>query len=63
MSRTIQNRLHRAEQQVLAAVVDAQCRDWTADRPDRVGFARRGPAADELDAARSWLARERDAIR
>ncbi len=40
MNAPIESRLRWADQRILDAVVDAQCRDWTGDRPDRVGFAR-----------------------
>ncbi|MBB2942485.1 hypothetical protein FB565_002198 [Actinoplanes lutulentus] len=44
-------RLARIERELTAAVVDAQSRDWAADRPDRVGFARLGQARDEVRRA------------
>jgi hypothetical protein len=51
----MQNRLYRNEERVIAAVVDAQCRDWTADRPDRVGFARLAQVSFHLAAARRYF--------
>ncbi|GAA2669744.1 hypothetical protein [Actinoplanes palleronii] len=41
-------RLRRLDQELAETVTDAQCRDWTADRPDRVGFARLGQTRREL---------------
>jgi hypothetical protein len=51
VSRRIQDRLHWAEQRILAAVVDAQSRDWTADRPDRIGFGRLAQARFHVSQA------------
>ncbi|GAA0552179.1 hypothetical protein GCM10010172_38260 [Paractinoplanes ferrugineus] len=47
----VESRLERADRRVMAAVLDAQCRDWIAERPDRVSFARLGQAHHELRAA------------
>ncbi len=47
----IVSRLRRADRELAAAIVDAQCRDWLADRPDRVGFARLGHARREVRTA------------
>ncbi|MEU4428798.1 hypothetical protein AB0F81_50010 [Actinoplanes sp. NPDC024001] len=44
-------RLFRIDRQLEAVVLDAQCRDWSADRPDRVGFARLGQARHEVFTA------------
>jgi hypothetical protein len=44
-------RLRRLDSELAAAVTDAQCRDWTADRPDRVGFARLGQVRREIRSA------------
>lgn len=44
-------RLRRLDRELAAAVVDAQSRDWTADRPDRVGFARLGQVRRDLGNA------------
>ena len=50
-------RLLRIDRQLDAAVTDAPCRDWAADRPDRVGFARLGQARYEVaQAARRYRA-------
>ena len=50
-------RLLRIERELESAVLDAQCRDWAADRPDRVGFARLGQARQEVArAARRYRA-------
>ena len=40
MNALMESRLRWAEQRILDAVADAQCRDRTGVRPDRVGFAR-----------------------
>ncbi|WP_229069173.1 hypothetical protein [Actinoplanes sp. DH11] len=45
-------RLRRIERELAAAVTDAQSRDWAADRPDRVGFARLGQVRHEVAQAR-----------
>jgi hypothetical protein len=44
-------RLRRLDRELAAATTDAQCRDWAADRPDRVGFARLGQVRRELGNA------------
>ncbi|GIF05992.1 hypothetical protein [Actinoplanes siamensis] len=44
-------RLRRLDRDLAEAIVDAQCRDWTADRPDRVGFARLGQVRREVGRA------------
>ncbi len=44
-------RLRRLDRELAAAIADAQCRDWTADRPDRVGFARLGQVRHDLGTA------------
>ncbi|MEV6342300.1 hypothetical protein [Actinoplanes sp. NPDC051851] len=44
-------RLRRIERALAGAATDAQCRDWAADRPDRVGFARLGQARGEIHSA------------
>jgi hypothetical protein len=44
-------RLARIERELTTAVADAQVRDWSADRPDRVGFARLGQVRDEVSRA------------
>ena len=41
----------RVERLLRRMTVDAQCRDWTAERPDRVGFARLGQARLMVGAA------------
>ena len=43
--------LDRIDRRVRAVILDAQCRDWIAERPDRVGFARLGQARHEVHAA------------
>jgi hypothetical protein len=48
MTETLDARLVRIQRQLTAMTVDTQCRDWTADRPDRTTFARIGVAADEV---------------
>ena len=45
-------RLARIERELASAVVDAQVRDWSADRPDRVGFARLGQVLADVSRAR-----------
>ncbi|GAA2605852.1 hypothetical protein [Paractinoplanes durhamensis] len=47
----VEGRLERLDRQVRAVVLDAQCRDWIAERPDRVGFARLGQVHHELRSA------------
>jgi hypothetical protein len=47
----VEGRLERVDRRVRAAVLDAQCRDWIAERPDRVAFARLGQVHHELRAA------------
>ncbi|BCY14233.1 hypothetical protein [Actinoplanes sp. L3-i22] len=44
-------RLRRLDRELREAITDAQCRDWTADRPDRVGFARLGQVRREVGHA------------
>ncbi|WP_436527243.1 hypothetical protein [Actinoplanes sp. HUAS TT8] len=44
-------RLRGLDRELAAAIVDAQSRDWTADRPDRVGFARLGQVRHDLGNA------------
>ncbi|BCJ42161.1 hypothetical protein Aiant_28180 [Actinoplanes ianthinogenes] len=44
-------RLRHLDRELTATVTDAQCRDWVADRPDRVGFARLGQARQEIRTA------------
>ncbi|WIM95209.1 hypothetical protein ACTOB_007290 [Actinoplanes oblitus] len=44
-------RLRRLDRELAETVTDAQCRDWVADRPDRVGFARLGRARHEIRTA------------
>jgi hypothetical protein len=44
-------RLRRLDRELAETVTDAQCRDWVADRPDRVGFARLGQARHEIRTA------------
>ncbi|AEV87878.1 hypothetical protein ACWT_6867 [Actinoplanes sp. SE50] len=41
-------RYRRIDRELTTAIIDAQCRDWTADRPDRVGFARLGHVRHEV---------------
>ncbi|BBH64082.1 hypothetical protein ACTI_07670 [Actinoplanes sp. OR16] len=45
-------RLARIERELAAVVRDAQVRDWSADRPDRVGFARLGSVLSDVRRAR-----------
>ena len=45
------NRLHRIDRRLRAVVLDAQCRDWVAERPDRLGFARLDQARHEVRRA------------
>ncbi|MEV6298938.1 hypothetical protein AB0M02_05960 [Actinoplanes sp. NPDC051861] len=53
----VARRLLEIDRELAAAVRDAQCRDWVADRPDRVGFARLGQARHEIyTAARRYRA-------
>lgn len=47
----VESRVVRIDRRVRAAVLDAQCRDWAAERPDRVGFARLGQVHHEMRAA------------
>jgi hypothetical protein len=47
----VEGRLERLDRRVRDVVLDAQCRDWTAERPDRVGFARLGQVRHELRTA------------
>ena len=47
----VEHRLRRAARRLRAASLDAQARDWTAERPDRIGFARLGQAHYEVKAA------------
>lgn len=58
---TVEHRLRRAAGRVRATARDAQARDWVAERPDRVGFARLaqadyeiGQAADRFGAGLPW---------
>ena len=44
-------RLGRIERDLHAVITDAQSRDWVADRPDRVGFARWGQVRQQVRAA------------
>jgi hypothetical protein len=69
MSRAVEGRLDRMQRRLRAAALDAQARDWAAERPDQVGFARlwevhgriqearnRAPFEDRLLAAASLAA-------
>ncbi|GIM94199.1 hypothetical protein [Paractinoplanes toevensis] len=47
----VEGRLERIDRRVRAVVLDAQCRDWIAERPDRVSFARMSQVHHELRAA------------
>jgi hypothetical protein len=47
----VESRVMRIDRRVRAAALDAQCRDWAAERPDRVGFARLGQVHHEMRAA------------
>jgi hypothetical protein len=47
----VEHRLRRAAARVRAAARDAQARDWVAERPDRVGFARLAQAEYEIGQA------------
>jgi len=47
----VEHRLRRVGGRVRAASVDAQVRDWLAERPDRVGFSRLGQAHWEITVA------------
>ncbi|MEU4556899.1 hypothetical protein AB0F72_00785 [Actinoplanes sp. NPDC023936] len=40
--------LDRIRRELTTVITDAQCRDWVADRPDRVGFARLGQVHDAV---------------
>jgi hypothetical protein len=44
-------RLRRLERDLDAVIADAQSRDWSADRPDRVVFARLGQARHHVRSA------------
>jgi len=48
---TVEHRLRRTAGRVRAAARDAQVRDWLAERPDRVGFARLAQAEYEIGQA------------
>jgi hypothetical protein len=48
---SVARRLFRMATGLDVVVRDAQCRDWVADRPDRVGFARLGQVRREVYAA------------
>nr|WP_296066036.1 hypothetical protein [uncultured Actinoplanes sp.] len=50
---TFADRLEGAARRVEAAALDAQCRDWTAERADRVGHARLWQVHHELRRARA----------
>ncbi|BAL91963.1 hypothetical protein AMIS_67430 [Actinoplanes missouriensis 431] len=43
--------LARIRRELSTVILDAQCRDWVADRPDRVGFARLGQAGEAVNRA------------
>lgn len=47
----VEHRLRRVGRRVRAAALDAQARDWLAERPDRLGFARLGQAHWEITVA------------
>jgi hypothetical protein len=47
----VEHRLRRVGRRVRAASLDAQARDWLAERPDRVGFSRLGQAHWEITEA------------
>lgn len=47
----VEYRLRRAAARVRSAALDAQARDWTAERPDRVGFARLAQARWQIAQA------------
>ena len=47
----VEHRLRRAERRLRAAALDAQARDWTAERPDRIGFPRLAQAYTEVRTA------------
>ncbi|WP_328460984.1 hypothetical protein OHA21_31325 [Actinoplanes sp. NBC_00393] len=55
-------RLFRIDRELEAVIVDAQCRDWAADRPDRVGFARLGQARHEVFTAAQRYRAARHAV-
>jgi hypothetical protein len=47
----VEHRLRRVSSRVRAAALDAQARDWVAERPDRVGFGRLHQAQYEITQA------------
>jgi len=47
----MEHRLRRAARRLRTASLDAQARDWTTERPDRIGFARLGQAHHEVSTA------------
>jgi hypothetical protein len=47
----VEFRLRRVAARVRAAQLDAQARDWVAERPDRVGFARLAQSRQDILAA------------
>jgi hypothetical protein len=47
----VEHRLWRLGTRVRAASLDAQARDWLAERPDRLGFSRLGQAHWEITVA------------
>lgn len=47
----VEYRLRRVGRRVRAAALDAQARDWLAERPDRRGFSRLGQAHWEITTA------------
>jgi hypothetical protein len=53
----VEFRLRRVSARVRAAAFDAQVRDWVAERPDRVGFARLAQAHWSIAAAASRYGR------
>jgi hypothetical protein len=53
----VEFRLRRASARLRAAAFDAQARDWVAERPDRVGFARMAQAHSSTAAAASRYGR------
>ncbi|MEU8240340.1 hypothetical protein AB0C07_19000 [Actinoplanes missouriensis] len=48
---SVVSELDRVRRELSTVVLDAQCRDWVADRPDRVGFARLGQAGEAVSRA------------
>lgn len=46
--------LAAADRRLRHAVLDAQCRDWTAERPDRLGFARLAQVHWEIERHRGF---------